>query len=198
MGHLPTVMKVTQTSCPTSQAASDAGQPALIAQRCHIGVEDNPRHDQAMWGSPPRRIVPRRGHHHRQHCSVYRVAILVREVGTRPLSSGEAAASAAPADPHRYVGRFQGPLDDCGQVISDRVKVHRVFQPGRERGHGLVGVIPGPVEPPVHRPLHPPPHRVEQRRGGQRGGSHRHRGVEPTAPGWPAAPGPRTPRPAAR
>ena len=53
------------------------------------------------------------------------------------------------------------------------------FKSGRERGHGLVGVVPGPVEPPVHGPLHPPPHRIEQGRRGQRGGGHRHRGVEP-------------------
>ena len=48
------------------------------------------------------------------------------------------------------MGGLQGLLHDTGQVISDRVQVDRVFQPGRERGHGLVGVIPGPVEPPVH------------------------------------------------
>jgi hypothetical protein len=61
------------------------------------------------------------------------------------------------ADPYRYVGRFQGLVHGPGQVIADRVEVDRVFQPRRERGHGLVGVIPGPVEAPVHHTLHPPP-----------------------------------------
>ena len=59
-------------------------------------------------------------------------------------------ASVALADPHRDVGGFQGLVHDTGQVISDRIQVDCVFQPGRERGHGLVGVIPGAVEPPVH------------------------------------------------
>jgi hypothetical protein len=72
------------------------------------------------------------------------------------------------------VGGFQGLVHDTGQVILDRVQVHGVFQPGRERGHGLVGIVAGAVEPPVHRALHPPPQRVEQRGGGQRGGGHRH------------------------
>jgi hypothetical protein len=44
----------------------------------------------------------------------------------------------------------------------DGVQIDRVLQPGRERGRGLVSVIPGPVEPPVHPPLHPAPHRAEQ------------------------------------
>src|SRR5579864_976736 len=59
--------------------------------------------------------------------------------------------SAALADPHRYVGGFQGLVHDTGQVSPDRVQVHGVFQPGRERGHSLVGVVAGPVEPPVDR-----------------------------------------------
>ena len=50
---------------------------------------------------------------------------------------------------------FQGLVHDTGQVIPDRIHVHRVLQPGRERGHGLVGVIPGAVEPPVRRLLNP-------------------------------------------
>jgi hypothetical protein len=45
------------------------------------------------------------------------------------------------------VGGFQGLVHDTGQVIADRFQVDRVFQPGRERGHGLIGVIPSPVEP---------------------------------------------------
>ena len=77
-------------------------------------------------------------------------------------------ASVALADPHRDVGGFQGLVHGTGQVIADRVQVHGVLQPGGERGHGLVGVISGPVEPPVHRPLHPPPQRIEQCRRGQR------------------------------
>ena len=67
------------------------------------------------------------------------------------------------------MGGLQGLLHDAGQVISDRVQVNRVFQPGRERGDGLVGVIPGPVEPPVHDLLHTPPYRVEQRGRSQPG-----------------------------
>jgi hypothetical protein len=48
-------------------------------------------------------------------------------------------------------------MHGTGQVVEDRVQVHGVLQTGGERGHGLAGVIPGPVEPPVHRPLHPVP-----------------------------------------
>jgi hypothetical protein len=59
-----------------------------------------------------------------------------------------------PEDPHRDVDRFQGRLHDAGQVVTDRVQVDRVLEPGRERGHGLVGVIAGPVEPQVQPPLH--------------------------------------------
>jgi hypothetical protein len=55
------------------------------------------------------------------------------------------------------VGSDAGVLPHSGQVILNRVKVDRNFQPGREGGHGLVGVIADPVEPPVHRALHPPP-----------------------------------------
>src|SRR5271165_3449682 len=59
-------------------------------------------------------------------------------------------ASVALADPHRYVGGFQGLVHDTGQVISDRIRVDGVFQPGGERGHCLVVVVTGSVEPPVH------------------------------------------------
>jgi hypothetical protein len=31
-------------------------------------------------------------------------------------------------------------VDNTGEIIADRVQVHRVLQTGRERGHGLVGV----------------------------------------------------------
>jgi hypothetical protein len=63
-----------------------------------------------------------------------------------------------PTDPYRHVGRFQGLLHDSGQVIPDRIEIHGVYEPGRECGHGLVRVVPGPVEPAVHRPLHPSSH----------------------------------------
>ena len=49
-------------------------------------------------------------------------------------------------------------MDDGGQVISDRIQVHRILEPGREilepgreRGQCYVSVIPG-TEPPVHWP----------------------------------------------
>src|SRR5579859_3278145 len=93
--------------------------------------------------------------------------------------AGETRVSVA-ADPHRYVRGFQDLVDGAGQVIPDRVQVDGVLEPGRERGHGLVCVVAGPVEPPVHRLLHSPPQRSEQRRCGQRGGGHRDRGM----PGW--------------
>ena len=38
------------------------------------------------------------------------------------------------ADPHRDMGGLPGLADDGGQVISDRVQVHRVLEPRRERG----------------------------------------------------------------
>jgi hypothetical protein len=65
------------------------------------------------------------------------------------------------ADPHRYVGGFEGLVHGTGQVVPDRVQVHGVFQPRSERGHGLVGVVAGPVEPAVHCALHPPPQWAE-------------------------------------
>ena len=34
-------------------------------------------------------------------------------------------------------------MHDTRQVRTDRVQVDRVLQPGRERGHGAVGVVPG-------------------------------------------------------
>ena len=73
------------------------------------------------------------------------------------------------------MGGFQGGLHHAGQVVADRVQVHRVLQPGGELGDGLVGVVAGPVEPAVHGVLDPAPHRVEQRGRGQRGDGHRDR-----------------------
>ncbi len=49
------------------------------------------------------------------------------------------------------MGRLQGLVNDAGQVISDRVQVHRILQPGRERHYHLVGVIARPVELAVAR-----------------------------------------------
>jgi hypothetical protein len=50
------------------------------------------------------------------------------------------------------MGELQGLADDGGQVISDRVQVYRILEPGRECGQCYVSVIPGPVEPPVDWP----------------------------------------------
>jgi hypothetical protein len=50
-----------------------------------------------------------------------------------------------------------------------------VPQPGGERGHHGLGVVPGPVEPPVDHPLHAVAQRVEQGRGDQRAGRDGHR-----------------------
>ena len=33
-------------------------------------------------------------------------------------------------------------MDDTGQVIADEVELDGIFEPGRERGHGLVRVVP--------------------------------------------------------
>jgi len=44
-------------------------------------------------------------------------------------------------------------LHDVGQLFADGVQVDRVLEPGRERGHGLVSVVPVAVEPPVSRVL---------------------------------------------
>ena len=44
-------------------------------------------------------------------------------------------------------------LNHASQVGLHGVQVHGVLQPGSERGHHLVGVIAGPVEPLVHRPF---------------------------------------------
>jgi hypothetical protein len=38
-------------------------------------------------------------------------------------------------------------VDGADQVIPDRVEVDKVFEPGRERGHGLVGVVAECLEP---------------------------------------------------
>jgi len=86
-------------------------------------------------------------------------------------------------DPYRDVGGRQGVLHGNSQVIADRIQVHGVFQPGRERGHHLVGVVPGPVEATIHPELDPVPQRIEQRRRYQRGGGHGHRGLERQQPG---------------
>jgi hypothetical protein len=48
------------------------------------------------------------------------------------------------------VGGLQGALDHAEQVDADRVLVDGVLEPVREGGHGLVRVIPGPVEPMVN------------------------------------------------
>ena len=64
------------------------------------------------------------------------------------------------------MGGFEGAGHGTGQIVAYRVQVDGVFQPFGERCHGLVGVIPCPVEPPVYRPLDPPPQRIKQRRGG--------------------------------
>jgi hypothetical protein len=77
------------------------------------------------------------------------------------------------------VGGLQRPIDRAQQVRVDGAQVHRVLQPGRERGHRLVRVVPGPVEPPVDGVLDTMPHRVEQGGGHERRGRHRHRVVEP-------------------
>jgi hypothetical protein len=42
---------------------------------------------------------------------------------------------------HTDTRRFEGLVDGADQVIPDRVEVDRVFEPGRERGHGLLGVV---------------------------------------------------------
>jgi hypothetical protein len=83
------------------------------------------------------------------------------------------------ADPYRQVRGFQGAGYYLGQVAADRVQVDGIFEPGRERHHGLVGVIPGAVEPPVHRVLHPAARGAEQCHRSQRGGGDRHRPVDP-------------------
>jgi hypothetical protein len=72
------------------------------------------------------------------------------------------------------VGRFQRLLYDTGQVVADGIQVRHVFQAGCERGHGLVGVVAGPVEPAVHHVLHPQPQRVEQGRRSQGRCGHGH------------------------
>ena len=103
-----------------------------------------------------------------------------RSRGKRPAT---AAVSCAVLDPHRRVGRFQRPARRGEQVGADRIQVDGVLQPGRERGHSPVSVIPCPVEPPVHQLLHPPPQRIKQRRARQRAGRDRHRGMERQDPG---------------
>src|ERR1700730_15861170 len=53
-------------------------------------------------------------------------------------------------------GRATGFLHDSGQVLADRVEIRGVLQPGRECGHGQVGVVTGAVEAAVDGMLHPP------------------------------------------
>jgi hypothetical protein len=77
-----------------------------------------------------------------------------------------AVQSAAFVDPNLHVGRFQGLAHDTGQVVSDRLQIHGVFQPRGERDHGPVGVVSGPVEPAVHPQLHPAPAAVPGLRRG--------------------------------
>jgi len=50
------------------------------------------------------------------------------------------------------MGRLQRLVDDSGQVISDRVQVHRIVELGRESGQCSISVIPGPVVPPARWP----------------------------------------------
>lgn len=70
-------------------------------------------------------------------------------------------SSAGPADPYRYVGRFQRLLYGTSEVVPDRVQVDGVLQAGSEGGDGLVGVVAGPVESAVDQPLDPVAQRVE-------------------------------------
>jgi hypothetical protein len=72
-----------------------------------------------------------------------RQAQFVRRAGLTAAEPAEARLSRVGC-PHRYVDGSQGLVHDTGQVIADRVQVDRVFQAGRERGHRLAGVIPGP------------------------------------------------------
>jgi len=76
-----------------------------------------------------------------------------------PETSGAPEATRLPAfaNPEREVSGFQDALHHPRQVVLDGVQVHRVLQPDRERGYGLVGVVAGPVEPPVHSTLDPSP-----------------------------------------
>jgi len=62
-------------------------------------------------------------------------------------------ASVALTGPHRYVGGFQCRLHHAGQVIAAGVHVHSILEPSRERRHGGLAVISGPVEPPFCRTL---------------------------------------------
>ena len=66
-------------------------------------------------------------------------------------------------------------LYDTGQVIADRIQVHRVHH----RAANAVTSCPlitGPVGPPVHRWLRPPPQRIEQSCRPQCGRRHGDRG----------------------
>jgi hypothetical protein len=59
---------------------------------------------------------------------------------------------------HTDTRGFEGLVNGAGQVIPDRVEVDGVFEPGRERSHGLVGVIAGCFEPGFG----PGPDRIER------------------------------------
>jgi putative flippase GtrA len=76
-----------------------------------------------------------------------------------PETSGapEVTRLRAFADPEHEVSGFQDTLHHPQQVVLDRIQVHRVLQPDRERGYSLVGVVAGSVEPPVYGALDPPP-----------------------------------------
>ena len=175
--------------------------PARDAANMAVAQRAEQAYRQAVADLPPERRTDPQVTDVRWMLEELRVSLFAQTLGTLgPVSENRILAALdrlssrvaaprslsrriAPADPYRDVGRFQGVLHDTGQVIADRVQVHRVFQPGRERGHGLVRVVPGPVEPAVHRPLHPVSQRAEQRRGGQRGHGHRHRGMDRQDPG---------------
>jgi hypothetical protein len=76
------------------------------------------------------------------------------------------------------VGGLERALGHAEQVEPDGVEVDGLPQPGVERGHDGLRVVPGPVEPPVDQVLHPPAQRVEQGRDDQGGGGHRDRRLE--------------------
>jgi drug/metabolite transporter, DME family len=102
-------------------------------------------------------------------------------IGCGMLAAGLACASLASAGAPQlrwltHSERWTGSRVCCTTPVrSSRTQVHGVLQPGRERGHDLVGVIPGAVEPPVHQVLHPPPQRIEHGRRRQGRCGHRHR-----------------------
>ncbi len=62
----------------------------------------------------------------------------------------------------RDVGGFQCRLHDAGRLLAGGVRVDRILQPDRERGHGLVAVIPGRLNRRSTPLLGPAPSRAEQ------------------------------------